>query len=114
MNNRELVIIDETGKEIVCEILFTHHSDDFNKDYVVYLRKDNNECSAATFIEVGNGEGKLGPVESEDEWKMLEDLLNDFIKNNNNNDSCDCDGGCSGGCSGCAGCASLDEEEDLD
>lgn len=114
MNDRELVIIDESGKEIVCEIMFTHHSDDFNKDYVVYLRKDTNECSAATFEEVGNGEGKLGPVESEDEWKMLEDLLNDFIKNNNNTSNCNCEGGCNGGCASCGGGCYNDEEEEID
>lgn len=111
MDNRELTIIDDKGNEIVCEILFTYHSDDFNKDYVVYLNKASNECSAATFIEVGNGEGKLGPVETDDEWAMLEDLLNDYIKNGEN-ENCDCGGSCEGGCSGCSGCASNLEEED--
>lgn len=32
----KFTVIGENGEETVCEILFTYHDDDTNKDYIVY------------------------------------------------------------------------------
>ena len=81
MDDKLLVLIDEAGKEIKAEILFTHHSEEFNKDYVVFLPENDEQYSAAIYNETGNGEGEILPIESEEEWKLLEDLLNDYFDN---------------------------------
>ena len=76
-DNRRMIIND--GKEdLECEILFTYHSDDFNKDYVVFHDIKNDVDSAAVYKEGKNGTGDLTPVESDEEWAMLEDLLDDY------------------------------------
>ena len=36
MNEQQITIVDEKGNEQLCEILFFFHSDEFNKDYVLY------------------------------------------------------------------------------
>ena len=36
LDENQLTVIDENGNELLCEILFTFDSDDYNKSYVVY------------------------------------------------------------------------------
>lgn len=97
MEDRTLTITTEDGKEITCEILFTYHSDEFNKSYVIFQPKGIDEVSAASYIENGDGSGQLEKIENEEEWDMLEELLNDYYNNQ------DAQGGCSGNCEGCGG-----------
>ena len=47
MEDRTLTITTDSGEEILCEILFTTHSEEFNKDYVVFVEKGTNTASAA-------------------------------------------------------------------
>ena len=37
--DKTMTVFDEDGKEVECEILFTYHSDEFNKDYVLFYKK---------------------------------------------------------------------------
>lgn len=83
MEDRNFTIIDEHGNEFLCEIIFTFHSDEFEKDYVVYsipakADEDEMEVSAACYVEHENGEGDLLPIESEQEWELVEQLLAEF------------------------------------
>ena len=80
-----LTMIDADGKEVLCEILFTYHSDEFNKDYVVFFVKgsDNSddeqiEVNAAIYNPENKDGGSLLPVETDEEWEMLENLLEEF------------------------------------
>ena len=79
-----LTMIDENGNEVICEILFTYHSDEFNKDYVIFFPKgaDNEEhveLSAASYTENENKDGgNLEPIETDEEWEMLEELIAEF------------------------------------
>ena len=36
MDDKTLVLTMEDGKEVTCDILFTYHSDQFEKDYVIF------------------------------------------------------------------------------
>ena len=76
-------LTDDQGNKTKAEILFTHHSDKFNKDYVVFLPEDDEQYSAASYIEGKDGYGNLEPIESDEEWKLLEDLLNDYFDDSN-------------------------------
>ena len=83
MNDNTLIITTEDGKEITCKILFTHHSDKFNKDYVVFV-DDNNVASAAIYNDSDNGKGELIEIKTDAEWNMLEKLLNESIEREKN------------------------------
>ena len=109
MNDRQLTIVTDDGQEIICNILFTYHSDEFNKDYVVFVKADTNECSAASYTPLEDGQGKLDVIENEEEWKMLESVLDDWVSKNQEMSEC---GGCNGSCQGCG--SSCGEECDCD
>ncbi|MGM9971862.1 MAG: DUF1292 domain-containing protein [Anaeroplasmataceae bacterium] len=106
MTDRTITITTETGEEILCEILFTHHSDEFNKDYVVFVKKDTNEASATSYIPGENGCGRLEAIETDEEWAMLEQLLTDYVESQEN--------GCQGGCQSCGGSCSCDADGECD
>ena len=74
MEDRTLTITTDSGEEILCEILFTTHSEEFNKDYVVFVEKGTNTASAAIYNANDKGEGKLTQITSEEEWTMLEEM----------------------------------------
>ncbi len=84
INDRTLTIIDENGKEVACEILFTFHSDEFNKNYVLFFAKgadekgENVEINAAVYAD----DGELFDVETDEEWEMLEEVLAEFEEDN--------------------------------
>lgn len=73
-------VVNDEGKEVDCEVLFTFDSDETKKSYIAYT--DN------TIDEVGNvkvyasiydktGESKdLSPIEFEKEWQIIENIFN--------------------------------------
>jgi len=88
LDENQLTVVDENGNELLCEILFTFDSDDYNKSYVVYYPvgdehedEDGNidlHVSAYTPSENNQG-GELLPVESDAEWDMIEEVINTFL-----------------------------------
>lgn len=72
-------VINDEGKEVMCEVLFTFDSDETKKSYIAYT--DN------TLDEIGNvkvyasiydktGESKeLLPIETEKEWQIIENIF---------------------------------------
>jgi len=94
MENK-LVIQDAEGNEILCEILFTHYSEKFKKNYVLFYEvadEDNEEIEvmAASYEEGKEGDGQLDPIESDEEWVYIEDLLEAF-SSEDEDDECECD-----------------------
>ena len=81
MENKEnqLTIIDENGNEILCEVLFTFNSEEFNKNYVVFYPVGSEEedgtisVMAASYVELEDGTcGELSEVTDEkDENKKV-------------------------------------------
>lgn len=100
MTDRTLTLYTEDGKETLCDILFTYFAEDFNKNYVVFKVRQTGVVSAAIYDEKDGGNGELQRIETEEEWDMLEELLDDYA--NNNQDSCS---SCGGSCEGCQGCS---------
>lgn len=80
-----ITIIDENGNETLHEILLTFESDEFKKSYVVVypagsMEDDDVELQAFSFTEDEEGEsGNLQPIESDEEWDMVEEVLNTFL-----------------------------------
>ncbi|MEC2078445.1 DUF1292 domain-containing protein [Metabacillus fastidiosus] len=84
---KQITVIDEDGNEQLCEVLFTFESEEFNKSYVLYypLGSDNDdeeemEIHASSFSPSADGEdGELEPIETEEEWDLVEEMLNTFL-----------------------------------
>ena len=80
-----VTIIDEQGNEILHEILFTFDSEDFGKSYVLLYpagspEDEDVELQAFSYVENEEGmEGELLPIETEEEWDMVEEVLNTFL-----------------------------------
>ena len=81
-------VLNDEGKEIVCEILFTFDSDDYNKSYVVYYpvgaehedADGNVDLHVSAYVPSNNNEGgELLPVETDAEWDMIEEVINTFL-----------------------------------
>lgn len=98
-NERRLTFIDEEGNEILCEILFTFESKEFNKNYVLFYPvngaedEDDIEVMAASYLPGEEGNGELFPIETDEEWEMIEDVLEQFEEAE---DGCGC--GCEDDC----------------
>ena len=80
MNEKQkFIVLDEKGKEIECEPLFTFESEETKKQYVVYTDnskdKDGNVRVFASIYEVTDKGNRLLPIKSEKEWKVIETIL---------------------------------------
>ena len=72
-------VIDNDGKEIEFEVLFTFESDETKKNYMVYTDnskdKDGNVRVYASVFVPDAEPLELLPVETEREWKIIETIL---------------------------------------
>ena len=78
MENK-VTIYDEEGNEVEnLEILFEFESQ--NQNYVLLHDpiKDDGEVMAFKYNPEDKGEGNLLPIETEDEWDMVEEVLGAF------------------------------------
>ncbi len=85
-DEKQITVIDENGNEQLCEVLFTFDSDQFKKSYVLYypIGADENEdeeieIHASSFDQGETEEGALSPIETEEEWDLIEEMLNTFL-----------------------------------
>ncbi|WP_170007761.1 DUF1292 domain-containing protein [Bacillus fonticola] len=82
----QIVVVDDDGNEQLCEILFTFESEDFGKSYVLYYpagSEDENgqvDIHASSFLPGEEEGGELQPIESEEEWDMIEQMLATFLE----------------------------------
>ncbi|MDQ0231543.1 DUF1292 domain-containing protein [Metabacillus malikii] len=84
---KQITVIDENGNEQLCEVLFTFESEEFKKSYVLYYpvgaEEDDSEeieIHASSFSPREDGEdGDLEPIETEEEWDLIEEMLNTFL-----------------------------------
>ncbi len=80
MEDKTLRVIDEAGNEKDFEIVLTFKSDETGKSYVVYKEPgDSDEVFAASYDESNEDGGDLKPIESDEEWDMIEEVLNTFL-----------------------------------
>jgi uncharacterized protein YrzB (UPF0473 family) len=86
-DEKHITVVDEEGNEQLCEVLFTFDSDEFGKSYVLYYPvgaeeddEEDIEIHASAFIPKEDGEdGELMPIETDEEWDMIEEVLNTFL-----------------------------------
>jgi uncharacterized protein YrzB (UPF0473 family) len=82
---KQITVIDDNGNEQLCEVLFTFDSEEFKKSYVLYYPvgadedEEDIEIHASSFNQGENEEGELSPIETDEEWDMIEEMLNAFL-----------------------------------
>lgn len=76
LDSNSLYVTDEAGNEKRMEILFTFEDEDHGKKYVVFM--DPNEESDEVFASAYDDEGVLLPVETDEEWQMIEEVIGAF------------------------------------
>jgi uncharacterized protein YrzB (UPF0473 family) len=87
-DEKHITVVDDDGNEQLCEVLFTFDSDEFGKSYVLYYPvgaeeddEDDIEIHASAFTPTEDGQdGELMPIESDEEWDMIEEVLNTFLE----------------------------------
>ncbi|OIJ07679.1 hypothetical protein BKP35_18545 [Anaerobacillus arseniciselenatis] len=87
---RERIIIpDENGDEHLFEVLFTFDIDATGKSYMVLVdaadaENDEEEMEVHAFRYEDKGEGEddltLHPIETDEEWDVVEEMLNTFTE----------------------------------
>lgn len=85
--DRQITLVDENGNEELYEILFTFHSDDYNKSYVLLYPAavgENEDIEVQAFSYDADDAGDvtssdLHTIESDEEWNMVEGVLNTFL-----------------------------------
>jgi uncharacterized protein YrzB (UPF0473 family) len=79
MEDKTLRVIDEQGNEVDYEIVLTFKSDQTKKSYVVYKEPgDSDEVYAASYDETETDGGNLNPIETVEEWDIIEEVLDTF------------------------------------
>ena len=85
-------IINDEGKEVVCDVLFTFDSEETGKSYIAYTDNTKDESGNvqvyASIYDPEEENPELKPIESEKEWKVIETILETLqeeVQNNSNN-----------------------------
>ena len=92
MQNSEEVmtfkVVNDEGKEVECEVLFTFESEETKKNYIVYTDnttdEDGNTKVYASIYNPNEAETKLLPIETDKEWKIIETILEEIQSEANN------------------------------
>lgn len=75
-------VINDEGKEVVCEVLFTFESDETNKNYIVYTDNTTDDAgNVKVYASIFDPEAEtsdLLPIETEREWKIIETILEEI------------------------------------
>ena len=78
----KLKVIDDQGKEIECEVLFTFESDETGKNYIVYTDnttdEEGNSKVYASIYTPNQKNLNLTAIETEKEWKIIETILDEL------------------------------------
>jgi len=80
MDRETMVVVDAEGNEVLFEIVLTFKSDETNKSYVIYKEPgdENDEVFASSYDETQQDGGDLQAIETDEEWAMIEEVLNSF------------------------------------
>ena len=82
-------VLDDNGKEVTCEVLFTFDSEETKKNYIVYTDNTTDEegnvrVYASTF-NPDSDSTELKPIETDREWKIIETILESIQEESNKN-----------------------------
>ena len=79
MKKNSFSMIDENGKEIIFNFLFTFESDETKKNYIVYTDNTRDEIGNiqvyASIYDPEDPNSKLEAITTDKEWKVIETIL---------------------------------------
>ena len=80
MENNSFTMLNEAGEEVKYDVLFTFDNEETNKSYIAYTDNtyddDGNISVYASTYDPNSSEDILGKIETENEWKVVETILN--------------------------------------
>ena len=80
--NVNFTVINSDGFEVECEVLFTFKSEKTGNNYIVYtdntVDEEGNTKVYASVYNPDSDESTLLPIETEDEWKIIEVILEEL------------------------------------
>lgn len=76
LETNSLFVNDEYGNEVKMEILFTFEDESRGKKYVLFMEPENE--SGEVFASAYDDQGNLLPIETDEEWAMIEEVLGAF------------------------------------
>ena len=83
-------VVNDEGKEVECEVLFTFESEETNKNYIVYTDnttdKDGNIRVYASVYDPNSEKTELLPIETDREWKIIETILESIQEESKKNE----------------------------
>jgi uncharacterized protein YrzB (UPF0473 family) len=86
LTENQMVVTNQDGDESVCDILFTHEHN--GKNYVVFEFVDTKEVSAAVYVPgETDDEGTFLDIETDEEWDMLDGVLQSYYDENEDEES---------------------------
>ena len=77
MDTDKIQVIDENGNELEFDVLFTFENEETHKSYVLYYDASLEEPEV--YSSIYDEEGNLFPVETPDEWDLIEEVFNSFM-----------------------------------
>lgn len=80
MESNIMYVMDENGQEQEMEIVFTFENDGNN--YVVF--REMNSTSDEVYASKYNEAGDLFPIETSEEWEMVEEVIGAFSADEEN------------------------------
>ena len=79
MKKNTFSMLDENGREVVYDVLFTFESEETGKNYIVYTDNQKDETGNievyASIYYPNDPHSKLEAIETEKEWKVIETIL---------------------------------------
>ena len=79
MKDSKIVITNELGEQVECDVLFTFDSDETGKSYIAYTDNTTDENGKIkVYANTYDPEGEdlsLEPLTTEKEWKVIENIL---------------------------------------
>ncbi|PWF99587.1 DUF1292 domain-containing protein [Levilactobacillus bambusae] len=87
-NQEQITLVDEDGAEQLYNVLFTFQSDDYGKSYILIYPAgagEDEEVDIQAYALPADDDpanpsgGELQLIESDEEWDMIESVLNTFL-----------------------------------
>ena len=83
MNNdsqlEQVVVTNDKGEPVLCDVLLNFESDDTGKGYLVYTDNSIDEFGSViadvAVYDLKVGSSVLSPVESEDDWALIDAVM---------------------------------------
>ena len=89
MEVEKLTIIDEDGKEIEFDILFTFEDESADKAYVLYYDSEAEE--PVVYASIYDEDGNLFEIDDPKEWDMVNEMFETFMENDEDDEDSDDD-----------------------